>query len=119
MPPAKTCLDATAGTEGGANFGRSRGLDRDQISPAIERFQPQSLRCYQGREDAAGELELQLVVGCDGRVLRSQVMDDGVGTAGFAACVADVFRYASFPAHARDEVEFTIPLRFVADMGGG
>jgi len=116
MPAAKSCLAADAGIEEGS-FGRSQGLDADEISAATRAFQEQTLRCYQGRESAAGEVLVQLVVGCDGRVRRSQVTGDDTGTEGFADCVADVMRYASFPAHARDEVEFVVPMQFVADTG--
>ncbi len=114
-PPAKRCLDETAGTDGGS-FGRSQGLDSEQIKGAVAAFQRETLRCYEGHPDVAGEVLLDLVVGCDGRVLRSSVDRHDTGSSDFALCVAEVFRYASFPAHARDEVEFAVPLRFV---GGG
>jgi len=119
LPPAKPCLAADAGLGGGGGggpaFGRSQGLDSDQISPAVSAFQEQALRCFEGREGSRGEVLLRLVVGCDGRVRDSVVQSDGTGSPGFAACVADVFRYAAFPAHARDEVEFSVPLHFVPD----
>jgi len=116
MPAAKPCLAADTGI-GGDSFGRSLGLDADQISTATRAFQEQTLRCYQGRASAAGEVLVQLVVGCDGRVRSSKITGDNTGTAGFADCVADVMRYASFPAHARDEVEVVVPMQFVADTG--
>ena len=63
---------------------------------------------------SVGLLVLALAVGCDGRVRRSSVQRDDTGDAGFASCVAETFRYAPFPAHARDEVELLVPLRFTA-----
>lgn len=116
MPTAKACLAADAGIEGGS-FGRSQGLDSEQVSAATRSFQRQTLRCYQGRENAEGEVLIKLVVGCDGLVRNSQVKGDDTETAGFAECVANVMRYAAFPAHARDEVELVVPMRFVADSG--
>lgn len=113
MPPPKRCLPADAGIEDGS-FGRSVGLEAEQISPAVARFQESTFRCFEGRPDTSGEVLLDLVVGCDGRVIRSSVDSHSTGDGDFAVCVAEVFRYASFPAHARDEVEFSVPLRFTA-----
>ncbi len=113
MPAAKTCIAADAGI-GEGSFGRSVGLEPDQVSAAVEGFQKQTLRCFDGREGISGELMLDLVVGCDGRVIRSAVDSHSTGDGDFAVCVAEVFRYAPFPTHARDEVEFSVPLRYTA-----
>ena len=115
MPAPRPCLAADAGI-GDGSFGRSIGLDAEQVSAAVISFQDEALRCYSGRETAEGEVLLHLVVGCDGRVLRSAVKSDSTGAAGFAVCVADVMRHAPFPVHARDEVELTVPMHFVADI---
>ncbi|MCO4769678.1 MAG: LysM peptidoglycan-binding domain-containing protein [Deltaproteobacteria bacterium] len=113
-PSPKTCLDATTGiSEGGDNaFGRSEGLTPQQVSAAVRGFQEQTLRCAEGKDQVTGEIDLEIVVGCDGRVKSVTVNDDGVMEGDFAACVADVMRYAPFPAHARDEVTVQIPLRY-------
>ncbi|MCP4870072.1 MAG: LysM peptidoglycan-binding domain-containing protein [Proteobacteria bacterium] len=113
MPSAKPCLAEDAGIEDGS-FGRSQGLEPEQISPVVSAFQQQTLRCYTEGVTAGGPMELVLEIGCDGRVRRSTVRSDGTGDGAFAACVADAFRYAGFPAHARDLVEVVIPLRFTA-----
>ena len=113
-PAAKPCLAEDAGIGEGA-FGRSKGLDHEQISVATRAFQRQTLRCYEGRENAEGQVLLALVVGCDGLVRSSQVQSDGTAAPGFADCVADVMRYAAFPAHARDSIEVVVPMHFVAD----
>ena len=113
MPAAKPCLAADAGIAEGS-FARSVGLDAEQVSAAVSAFESETLRCYRGRDSADGEVLLHLVVGCDGRVQRATVRSDSTGVVGFAACVADVMRHASFPAHARDEAELTVPMRFVA-----
>ena len=111
MPAAKTCLDEMAGLDEGS-FGRSQGLDVEQVRSAVGKFERQTLRCFDGRPQVVGEVMLDLTVGCDGRVRRSSVDSHDTGSNDFALCVAEVFRYASFPAHARDEVEFSVPLRF-------
>jgi len=114
MPAAKPCLADDHGL-GEGSFGRSLGLDAEQVTAAVSAFQQQALRCYEGRESAQGEVLLELSVGCDGRVRESAVKDDSTAVAGFAACVAAVMRHAPFPAHARDEVELLVPMHFVAD----
>ncbi len=113
MPPAKPCLAEDVGI-GDAGFGRSVGLEAEQVSAGVAAFQTQTLRCYGPDTTAAGEVQLALVIGCDGRVRSSSVRDDGTGDPAFAACVADAFRYAGFDAHARDEVEVVVPLRYTA-----
>ncbi len=108
MPAPKECLDAFAGAEGGGDraVGRSQGLSGSQVSQAVAAFQEQTLRCSDG---TAGQVSLELDIGCDGRVQAAQVLDDGTG---FGPCVADVMRHAPFPAHARDVVTVQVPLRF-------
>jgi len=113
-PAPKACLDAATGIEDGASFGRSQGLSSEQISASVATFQTEALRCYDDHPTAAGEVVLRLDVGCDGLVRASRVHRDATGAGGFAACVAETFRFAAFPAHARDVVEVEFPLRFTA-----
>jgi LysM repeat protein len=113
-PAARTCLDATTMGDGDASMGRSVGLDPDEIGAVVRRFQTQTLRCADEHPDVGGTILLELGIGCDGRVLRAEVMEDGVGAPGYSACVANVMTYASFPAHARDEVVTRVPLIFQA-----
>ncbi len=111
MPAPKPCLDPTTGV-GDSSFGRSQGLDHAQINQAVAASQKETFRCFEGRPESQGEATLSLVVGCDGLVLRSAVEEHDTGDNDFAVCVAEVFRHAPFPAHARDEAEFAVPLRF-------
>ena len=113
-PAAKPCLDATTMGDGDASMGRSVGLDPDAVGAVVRGFQSRTLRCAAEHPAAGGTIELEIAVGCDGRVLRVDVLDDGVGVEGYAACVADVMTYAAFPAHARDEVVVQVPLIFTA-----
>ncbi len=118
MPEPKPCLAADAQLSGDRAFGRSQGFSPDQIKGAVAAFQEQTLRCYEGHEDAEGDLRLHFVVGCDGIVRSSSLAEDQSNDPDFAACVARVFGHAPFPAHARDTVEFQVPLSFVADTSG-
>lgn len=118
LPPARPCLDAAEagvvdGDEGsGLAVERSAGLTAEAARGAVAAFQPQARRCFRGHEGVYGQLVLEVSVGCDGRVREAAVVDDTVYDAAFAACIADVFRYAPFEAHGRDEVVFQIPLTF-------
>lgn len=118
LPPPKPCLEEAGGGVGqedegiGLAVARSEGLTAGSVRGAVAAFQPQARRCFQGHEGVYGQLVLEISVGCDGRVREARVVDDTVYDAPFAACIADVFRYAPFDAHVRDEVVFQIPLTF-------
>ncbi len=114
-PSPKECLDAFAGVEDGGDraFGRSEGLSGAQVKAGVAAFQQQTLRCADGHDSIAGQVLLELSIGCDGRVLDASVIDDGAPAEGFAACVAQVMQFASFPAHARDSVTVQVPLAYV------
>ena len=114
-PSPKECLDAFAGLEDGGDraFGRSEGLAGAQVKAGVAAFQQQTLRCAAGHDSIAGQVLLELSIGCDGRVLDASVIDDGTPADGFAACVAQVMQFASFPAHARDSVTVQVPLAYV------
>ena len=116
MHEPRACL-AAVGAEGAADeegfsMGGSVGLSPEQISSSVRSFQRQTLRCREGRS-ASGTVQLELTVGCDGRVSESEVLVDGTGDSSFADCVARTFSYASFPAHDMpDGVLFGLPLRY-------
>jgi len=114
MPRSKPCLAAETGT-GESGYGRSQGLDPQEVAEAARAFEHETLRCFEGRSQAQGEVLLQLVVGCNGRVRTATIKSDSTGSEGFADCVAHVMRHAPFPVHARDTVELTLPMAFVAD----
>jgi hypothetical protein len=118
-PIAKPCLDATTLGDADAAMGRSVGLDPEEVGAVVRGFQAQTLRCADEHPDVGGEILLELAIGCDGRVLRADVVEDGVGVRGYAACVADVMKHAAFPAHARDEVTTRVPLVFSAAPSDG
>ncbi len=114
-PSPQRCLSGGPDLDSDSDFGvaETAGLDADQIGAAVRAFQEQTLRCHAGG-GASGEVQLEFTVGCDGVVKKVDVALDETSdpTGAFAACVADTMSYAPFPAHAREEVFFTVPLRF-------
>jgi hypothetical protein len=117
MPAAKRCLEADLDLDLDAeeDFGvsTSMGLTAGDIGEAVRAFQEQTLRCYEEVADAAGSMQLELTVGCDGRVSDVVLVDETIGEDAFVKCVADTMRYAPFPAHDRAEgAVFELPLRY-------
>ncbi len=116
MPQAKSCLGSGA-SEGAADgdgfsMGGSKGLSADQINSSVRAFQRQTLRCREGNS-VSGTVELELTVGCDGRVSHVEVLHDATGDSAFADCVARTMGYAAFPSHdLPDGAIFGLPLRF-------
>ena len=115
MPAARRCLEADLDLDADEEFGvsTSSGLTAGQIGAAVRGFQEETLRCFADAPEASGSIQLELTVGCDGRVAEVVVMDDTVGDEAFVKCVSDTMRYAPFPAHDRtDGAVFEIPLRY-------
>ena len=115
MPAAKRCIEADLDLDSDEEFGMSTsmGLSAEQIGAAVRGFQEETLRCYEEVPDAAGTVQIELTVGCDGRVSDVVVMDETVGDETFVQCVADTMRYAPFPAHDREAgAVFEMPLRY-------
>ena len=116
-PSAKRCLsggpDLDSDSDSDYGVAETQGLSSDQIGRAVRDFQEQTLRCHSGGNHS-GQVQLEFTVGCDGLVKKVEVLEDQTSdlSGTFAACVADTMTYASFPAHAREEVFFTMPLRF-------
>jgi len=58
-------------------------------------------------------MQLELTVGCDGRVSDVILVEETIGEDAIVKCVADTMRYAPFPAHDRAEgAVFELPLRY-------
>ncbi|MCO4771946.1 MAG: AgmX/PglI C-terminal domain-containing protein [Deltaproteobacteria bacterium] len=115
MPSAKRCLSADLEIDSDEDFGMatSMGLTGEQIGEAVRSFQEQTLRCYDSAPEAAGTVQVELTVGCDGRVSAVELIDETIGDSDFVECVVDVMRYAPFPAHDREGgVVFELPLRY-------
>lgn len=102
MPAAKACLAGPEDAEEDgmeAGFAASRGLDGGQVRGALAAFEPNLVRCLRAGDAAAGTAELELTVGCDGRVSQVVLVDDGGLPAPLVSCVRDTLRYVPFPAH--------------------
>ncbi len=115
MPAPKRCLVADLDLDADEEFGVSTasGLSSEQIGTAVRAFQEQTLRCYEQVADAAGSMQIELTVGCDGVVSDVEVTEESISDAAFVKCVADTMRFAPFPAHDRQGgAVFEIPLRY-------
>ena len=114
-PSGKRCLSGGPDLDSDSDYGvaETQGLSAEQIGSAVRGFQEQTLRCHVGGSHS-GQVQLEFTVGCDGLVKKVEVLEDQTSdlSGTFARCVADTMTHAPFPAHARDEVFFTMPLRF-------
>jgi murein DD-endopeptidase MepM/ murein hydrolase activator NlpD len=114
MPPAKPCLAGpSVADEDGmeAGFAASRGLDGGEVRAALRAFEPNLLRCLTPGESAAGTMELELRVGCDGRVAAVDLVDDDGLPDPLVSCARETLRYVPFPAHDMpDGFTFGYPL---------
>lgn len=114
MPPAQPCLagPSIADEEGmEAGFAASKGLDGGDVRAALSAFEPTLLRCLTPGEAAAGTLDLELRVGCDGRVAAVDLLDGGGLPDPLVRCISDTLRYVPFPAHDMpDGFTFGYPL---------
>jgi len=113
MPSPKSCLAfGGGGGDGEFSVATTQGLSGAQVQSAVRGFQEQTLRCYDAG-GGNGTVQLELLVGCDGVVMSSEVVAETTGDVDFAECVADTFRYAPFPAHDREGgALFEVPLRY-------
>lgn len=114
LPREQPCLAGpSAADEEGmeAGFAASAGLEPAAVQAALRSFEPNLLRCLTPGEPAAGTLELELTVGCGGRVSRVAKIDDGGLPPALVACVQETLRYVSFPPHDMpDGFTFGYPL---------
>jgi excisionase family DNA binding protein len=114
MPAPRRCLTALIGDDAAQDYGiqMAQGLDSEQISAAVHRFQEQTLRCHPDDGAVTGQVMLEISVACNGRVKEATVLDDDTGDPEFAQCVADTMTFCPFDPHARDEVIFQQSLRY-------
>lgn len=117
MPAAMPCLpgpdQATLG-EDGPEFAASAGLSYTQTRDAMAGFLPELGRCVP-EGGAEGTVQLELTVGCSGRVAEVRVVDGGGLPGDMLSCVRDTLRYVAFPAHDMpDGFTFSYPMTFDA-----
>jgi hypothetical protein len=114
MPPAQRCKAGPTDVAGDEGMAGSVGLSEDEVRAAMRGFVGNTLRCFPP-DTASGTILTAILVGCDGRVSKVDVEDDGGMPGTVAACVADTLRYTPFPAHDMpDGFAFEYPLRFEA-----
>ena len=109
MPEPQPCIEGLFADD--PEFAVYEGLPVEQIRDRLAAFQPTLLRCASPQRGLRGTLELQVTVGCDGRVQALDVL----GTAGLreadVTCLLETFRHAAFPAHDTPSgVEFLYPM---------
>ena len=111
MPEPRTCIDGLFADD--PEFAVFEGLTIEQISQSMDDFIPELMRCVPKGASINGVAELQLSVGCDGRVSAVSVNTAQNLSPELTACVSNTIRYASFPAHDTPEgIEFLYPMRF-------
>lgn len=112
MPPEKPCLSGPELSGADEEMVASAGLSFEQIKGSMNAFLPNVLSCIEG-EAPEETLMLEITVACTGRVADVSVSSPGDWPADVSSCVADVLRYAPFPAHdLPDGEQFSFPLRY-------
>jgi len=113
MPSPKRCLSSSFDTDDDEEFSvaSSDGLDSGQIMGAVRGHNAQTMRCADEDKPLSGKVVLEFTVGCDGRVVDIEVMENSTFDNAFGDCVADVMKYTPFPAHDQpDGAIFQVPL---------
>lgn len=114
LPPAKPCLpppDPSAMAEG--EMVGSQGLRADQVKSAFHAFVPHTTTCLPEGWTGRTTVQLDLVIGCDGRVRDAQIFSGGGLSDDVLACLTERMRYAPFPAHDLPDGERArVPLLF-------
>jgi hypothetical protein len=115
MPAKKSCKAAvsqkTEVAEGGMVGGE--GLSKAQVQGALKGVVGHALKCIPSGSAGDHTATIRLVVGCDGRVKSSEVLDAPGFPAKVSQCVAKTLSYASFPAHDLPDGEQVIyPVTF-------
>lgn len=118
MPPAQPCLpgpdQATLG-EDGPEFAASAGLSYAQTRDAMSAFLPHLGRCVP-EGGVTGTAQLELTVGCSGRVAEVRLVDGGGLPGEMLSCVRDTLGYVPFPAHDMpDGFTFAYPVTFSSE----
>ena len=111
MPAPQTCIEGLFAND--PEFAVFDGLSFEQISDSMNDFIPSLFQCVPEGSSLSGLAELQVAVGCDGRV-SSVVVESAENLSGdLLSCVTETMRYASFPAHdTPGGVRFLYPMQF-------
>jgi len=97
----------------GDDFVSYVGLSVEEIQVSMNSFLPELFRCVPPGAHMDAQLQVEVTVGCDGRVDDVFVADGGSLDASLASCVVDTLQYVGFPAHDTPEgVGFLYPMNF-------
>ncbi len=113
MPSPKRCVSSSFDTDDDEEFSvaSSQGLDSSRIMSSVRSHNAQTMRCADQDKPLSGTVLLEFTVGCDGRVMDIEVVENSTFDNAFGDCVADVMKYTPFPAHDQpDGAIFQVPL---------
>ncbi len=114
MPGRKRCLAGPTGAGLGDHGAvMSQGLSGGQISQSLRGFVGHTARCVPRGSTGAFSVMTEITVGCDGRVMRADLVQSGGAPTRVVSCIEQTLKYASFPAHAQpDGFTFQYPIHF-------
>jgi hypothetical protein len=106
---------------GGGCEGKCAGVSPPELGQALQVRAAQARRCYNSAlasdSSLKGHVTIAVRVGPAGNVCSANVAANDMGSATVAACAANIFRNASYPAPRGGCVDATVPMSFVP-MGG-
>lgn len=90
-----------------------KGLELGALRSAMSAAATHALPCF--ADAPTGAITFDIVAGCDGRVSKIRVAEDGGYPSDVLGCAVEVLRNASLPAHdLPDGQEFSYPLSYEA-----
>jgi hypothetical protein len=106
---------------GGGCEGKCAGVSPPELGQALQVRAAQARRCYNSAlasdSSLKGHVTIAVRVGPAGNVCSANVASNDMGSGNVAACAANIFRSASYPAPRGGCVDATVPMSFVP-MGG-
>ena len=111
MPAPQTCIEGLFADD--PDFAVYDGLSVEQLGQSMDDFIPTLFRCIPEDTSLHGLVELQITVGCDGRVSGVAVQETENVDPSLISCVSEMMHFASFPAHDTPSgVQFLYPMQF-------
>jgi len=107
----KRCLPVVLEDLGDKGMATPDGLDRDGIRTGMAPIVKAVGACMSSDTSGTWDIHLELTVGCDGMVYKTDVVMDGGLPRDITRCVSQVADQGSFPA-AQGVTTFVYPIRF-------
>jgi len=102
---------------GGGCEGKCAGTAPPELGQALQVRAAQARRCYNSAlandSSLRGHVTVAVRVGPSGNVCSASVAANDMGSGNVAACAANIFRNASYPAPRGGCVDATVPMSFV------